>query len=286
MAKLCSVLLISELYTLLFSRLMHFMHSVNIRECIPVNTPEQINLFYQELLDTFSCMTLDRALLLDYIQEPTFLINFNKTFFKISSDLNNVLESMTHTIKELNDSYSNMNQNSMFTHSLLIKKYKPIVKSDLKTCIATIQTQLNLLYLYTYNNIYKILDFPSELILPVCSFMVSLINIILDDRHPIYDILYLNYCAADITTLLFRLTDLLHNNKYFDMIIAENVLLLKELLCRISIDTDIKENLLIYCDNLEKNKTRIDLPEQFLDPLMLTEIKDPIMIPNNDSIFD
>jgi hypothetical protein len=131
--------------------------------------------------------------------------------------------------------------------------------------------------------------FRGEIILPVITLATNVLKFFTNGKIAIYNVFNMNFEALDIMKFsLYILHKLTVNDEFRDLIqeskdiVIDSLPYIKFHEFEKYIKDEIKES-------LEKKKDDIkleDVPEEFLDPLIYTLIKDPVMIPNVDLIFD
>jgi hypothetical protein len=138
-------------------------------------------------------------------------------------------------------------------------------------------------------NIIKDIDQLSNvLIMPVVSMIISSLNFLCDGKNPIYSIYDRNMETLEILKKTFEIMNQIKNNKNFKKEIYDYIPKVNEMLSRVKMTKDAHDELISYFKNftIDDHIDVKDLPEEFTDPLLCTQIKDPFMIPNVDLIFD
>lgn len=164
----------------------------------------------------------------------------------------------------------------VFKSACVIPNAREIIKSTINNMRLSLDTLYRLI-----NNGFVNLE--PELTMPVSVYTVSMLKVLLDGKHPLYEIFRLNTESIRLIKSMYALIDkCCANNSFVD---DGNSKLILEMLCRSSIDSGIKKRV---SDAIDACKMQIDIeyPDEFLDGLLNTPIHTPVMIPDIDQFFD
>lgn len=227
--------------------------------------------FYQEMLNMIS-----------YYSSKINISKINKDisilFHKMTSKMNTLITEMANLCQKITEK---IKPNTDISYIRDECKYimNEYVKS-LMSCILTIQNLIK-------NNILDIKTLPVELILPFSSFSVALLTLLSNGKDPIYTIFQMNMETLDLMKELFKLINMGCSNSNFTETIKDNINIIKVMVSRIKLDYDLRNSLINHLGNIDKDSDHLDdLPDEFIDPILAIEIKNPVMIPKIDKIFD
>jgi len=131
--------------------------------------------------------------------------------------------------------------------------------------------------------------FRGEIIMPIITLSTSIIKYFTSGKNPIYTIFEMNFEALDIMKYSLKILHKLITNIEFTELIQPSKLLLLEALPYIKFEEEETFVKLELKEILEQEPSTIkieEIPEEFIDPLLCIPIKEPIMIPNVELIFD
>ncbi|AYV80941.1 MAG: U-box domain protein [Harvfovirus sp.] len=252
----------------LFSAILKFIGTVDYFEWTP---PPQCYVFYQNALDLISyyCNKVPPKEV-DHKEMET-------VFHKIASRMNVLITSLTDLSKHIVIKVTNN-----MTAAYIKEECSDIVIEYLKTCMVSIQTLQKLLTC----NIIDITGFETELILPLNAFAVALFLFLRDGSNPIYTVFHFNMETLDLMQELFKLINIACANTNFTTNIKDHKELLKEMMGRTKLSKDLRMSLVKHLEDIDNTVDEEEVPEEFLDPFLVTEIKNPVMIPDINKIFD
>ena len=220
--------------------------------------------------------------------------NFCKKITNPDEDIKKNMKNIFHiiafrvnsTIAILKECIEYISSRNYLNNKSMIILYEGYIKTYMVTFMSGIQAMQELLM----SKIISISDFPEELIMPLVTLSMDLLSLFSKGSHPIYGTFKMNMEALDIMQELFKLINISCENTHFvDHIkIKENYTLIKEMMLRVKLDPKIKNNLLEFTGNLQVSSiTDDDLPNEYLDPILFCEIKNPVMLPDVvDVVFD
>lgn len=256
-----------------FFSVSQFMIDVKYFDMIP-NIREAYN-FFQELI----------YIIRYYCRKITFQNKddariVEKIFYKITSQISDSITLMVDVFKQIEKKNLAYEDIPYFKEDNL-----PLILDLVKVCMAGIQSLHELLTC----NIINITDFAKELILPLIDLTTILLQLLSKGNCPIYSIFELNMEAMDLMKELFSLVNTCCENKHFLESIKPATDIIKYMINKINLNESLKSSLNNYLEQIKDNKYDDDedsLPEQFIDPLSCSKIKQPVMIPDTNLIFD
>lgn len=269
-----------------FSKLENHEYKDNIKllEAIIIYHDEN-DMFKIEKLPTahkyykLSLEILEKIISNSEIEENSMNQIFLKFFYKINSHNISFIDMLTELCKEISHYVNNYNSNA---YQL---KFMDIVKIIMNN----IYLSLQLVNKIISNKILNPAMFKGEIILPIITLATNVIKYFTDGKIPIYNIFNMNFEALDIMKESLYILHKLIVNDEFKELIQETKDIIIETLPYIKFNDDelyIKEELK-YNIEYQKGENKLEnIPEDFLDPLIYTLIKEPVMIPNVDLIFD
>lgn len=223
------------------------------------------------------CMLMDKNDIPKYQEEYNIVF---KGIHKMSSKIVDYLENISDNIKFLKNSPTLLSQ----PHLVLKSSGKFMTDTLIR-----ITTVLNTLNDVIHNIISDADQLTIELVMPINILIIQIFKFFSDGSSPIYAIYKKNMEGLDIMQMTFNIVNAIKENKIFKREIYEYVNVINEVLPRTKLDPQIKITLENYFYNFEKVEDYIDhniVPDDFLDPILCTLIRDPIMIPHVDLIFD
>lgn len=258
----------------------------------PIKFMEAIILFYDEN-DIFkaeqsqvahkcynsSLRILERIISENHIESNSMNDLFLKFFYRINSHTIEFLELINAICDEISKKVTDLNSGS----------YRSRYSSMIKSIVGNVNISLKVVNDILKKKILNPAIFRGEIILPVITLATNVLKYFTNGRNPIYNVFNMNFEALDIMKLSLNILHKLTVNDEFTDLIQETKNIVIESLPFIKFKDDelyIKEELK---SNLEIKKDEIkleDIPDEFLDPLIYTLIKEPVMIPNVDLIFD
>ena len=194
---------------------------------------------------------------------------------KIASQMNTFLSE----IDNINSTIQRISPMTSYKKSSLQTQYKPQIMSYIRLfgkCFSLFKKLDN----------SAITDLPSETLLPLSTFVTALLKMLSSGKNAIYSIFNL---ATESGKLLSRSMIFINNfcqNNNFLSVMQENADIIKEMLPRIIVEPHIRENIMQYIAHSETLQIDEDLPDEFIDPILAIEIKNPVMIPKINQIFD
>lgn len=138
----------------------------------------------------------------------------------------------------------------------------------------------------------KIIAMIPELALSLVALSKSILELFNNGRNPIYSVMYMNIEALDVLRELLSLIALsCMSSDDFCSELVPIVDILDEMIHTIKLNDELQNQMKIVVVKIRSiaqnlNEQNIELPEEFYDPLLCTLIKDPVMIPNINQIFD
>ena len=213
---------------------------------------------------------------------------FLKFFYKINSHTISHLEFLNSVCTEIAKKLNDYNLESFRTKCMtMIKEVMKSIDISLKVVNEILDKKLL--------NPEK---FRGEIILCVITLAINVLKFFTNGKIAIYDVFNMNFEALNIMKLSLYILHKLRVNSNFTYLIQDYKKLIIESLPYIKF-YDFEQNIKIELketlekknnnnndnDNYNDNDNK-DIPDEFLDPLIYILIKDPIMIPNVDLIFD
>lgn len=269
------------------SSVLKFISDVNYFEMVQ---PPTVYTFHQNLLNfiNYHCNKLrklndDNNDIVNHINNHTLPSSLCDTsFYKIISYANKFIFDIMKICKSISDSI--IEKNAKGLELIMIKQQiSPIILEYIKNCMATIQTLCN----FMTSNIVNISEFSEEFILSLSSFILSTINYLSNGKELIYEVLHMNIETKDLLCELFELLNIACNNQHFINALVDKVPLISEICRRHKFNAKIQDEILNKLQNISINVVDDDeLPSEFCDPFLYTEIKNPVMIPHCNQIFD
>ena len=210
---------------------------------------------------------------------------FLKFFYRTNSHTISHLEFLNMVCTEISKKVNDFN----------LEAYKTKCIDMIREVMKSIHISLKIVNDILANNILDPAIFRGEIIIPVITLATSVLKFFTNGKIPIYDVFNMNYEALHIMkSSLYILHKLRVNDDFKDLIhdskklIIESLPYIKFYDYEQNIKIELKETLEKKNnnnDNDNDNKVE-DIPDEFLDPLICILIKDPIMIPNVELIFD
>lgn len=208
------------------------------------------------------------------------LKNTELLFHKTSSKLCSLITELTDICQKISDKYD-LKSKSM------IKRIHDEYTSHINEYIKSLIDGIRVLQKLISSEIITIKSLSTEIVLPLGALTIAILNYLSDGKNIIYTIFRLNMETLELMQELFKLINMSCENQNFIEKVMDNIDIIKEMVTRVKLDQELKDNLVNYLGNLDivKNDEE-NLPEEFFDPLLATEIKNPVMIPKIDTIFD
>ena len=226
-----------------------------------------------------SIKILERIIKTNEIEANSMNDIFLKFFYRTNSHTISFIEMINMTCDEVSKKVTDFNSGNFR------QKYSPMILG----IIDSIKLSLNLVNIILQQGILNPAIFRGEILLPVITLATNVLKYFTNGKNVIYDVFNMNYETLDIMRLSLKVLHKLSINDEFKELIQETKSIILESLPFIKFKEDeefIKKELK---DNLEYKQGEFKLdevPEEFLDPLIYTLIKEPIMIPNVSLIFD
>jgi len=210
---------------------------------------------------------------------------FLKFFYRTNSHTISHLEFLNMVCTEISKKVNDFN----------LESYKTKCIDMIREVMKSIHISLKIVNDILANNILDPVIFRGEIIIPVITLATSVLKFFTNGKIPIYDVFNMNYEALNVMKLSLYILHKLRVNDDFKSLIHDSKKLIIESLPYIKfydyeqhIKIELKETLEEKNNNnndINDNKVE-DIPDEFLDPLICILIKDPIMIPNVELIFD
>ncbi len=226
-----------------------------------------------------SIKILERIINTNEIKENSMNDIFLKFFYRTNSHTISFIEMINMVCDEVSKKVNDYNS------STYRKQYSPMILG----IIESIKLSLNLVNIILQKGILNPAVFRGEILLPVITLATNVLKYFTNGKNVIYDVFNMNYETLDIMRLSLKVLHKLSINDEFKELIQDTKEIITESLPFIKFKEDeefIKKELK---ENLEYKQGEVkldDVPEEFLDPLIYTLIKEPTMIPNVDLIFD
>ncbi len=226
-----------------------------------------------------SLRILERIISNNQIESNSMNKLFLKFFYKTNSHTISFIELTNDICKEISEKATDLNTPAFRT------RYLPMIKSIINNVNISLKVVNDILK----KEILNPAIFKGEIILPIITLAINVLKYFTNGKNAIYNVFNMNFEALDIMKLSLNILHKLTVNDEFTDLIQETKTIVLDALPYIKFkdnETYIKDEL--KC-NLEIKKDEIkleDVPEEFLDPLIFTLIKEPVMIPNVDLIFD
>lgn len=256
--------------------LLKFISNVNYFEIIQ---PPVVYTFHQNLL-CFVNYHYDK--LKKY--NKTILENnlYDTALYKIVSYANKFIFDIMIICKDIDAEFKQYNFTSLQITNLR-QKLVPIILEYIRNCMTSIQTLCN----FMTPNIILNNNLSDESILSLSNFIYSTIEYLSDGKGIIYNVLHMNMETKDLLCELYILLNIACDNKQFTSTLVDKIHLIKQMCHIVKVNITLQTELLDKLDNIEKNNViNDDLPHEFCDPFLYTEIMNPVMIPNCSDFFD
>jgi hypothetical protein len=213
------------------------------------------------------------------IEENSMNQIFLKFFYKTNSHNISFIDMLTELCKEISQHVNNYNSSA----------YRLKFMDMVKTIMNNIYLSLQLVNKIISKKILNPAVFKGEIILPIITLATNVIKYFTDGKIAIYNIFNMNFEALDIMKeSLYILHKLIVNDEFKELIqetkdiIIETLPYIKFHDNELYIKEELKHNI-----EYQKGEIKLDnIPEDFLDPLIYTLIREPVMIPNVDLMFD
>jgi len=194
-------------------------------------------------------------------------------FHKISSKLNNLVSDVSEICKKIQDLISN---NAMISKNECVKIMNDYIRTNI-CCI-------NVLIAMCEKGLIKELEF--ELAMPVSAFTVAILKILSNGGSLIYTYFNMNMEALELMQILFKFVNMCCKSKIFSDILKDNKDIISEMVHRTKLDNKLRSELISNFGEMNDVIEDIELPDEFMDPILVVEIKNPVMIPKIDRMFD
>ncbi len=222
---------------------------------------------------------LDKIISNSEIQENSMNQLFLKFFYKTNSHNISFIDMLTELCKEISQYANDYNSGA----------YRIKFMDMVKTIMNNIYGSLQLVNKIISKKILNPAVFKGEIILPIITLATNVIKYFTDGKIAIYNIFNMNFeSLAIMKESLYILHKLTVNDEFKDLIqetkdiVLESLPYIKFFDNELYIKEELKQNL-----EYQKGEIKLDnIPEHFLDPLIYTLIKEPVMIPNVDLMFD
>ena len=210
---------------------------------------------------------------------------FLKFFYRTNSHTISHLEFLNMVCTEISKKVNDFN----------LEAYKIKCIDMIREVMKSIHISLKIVNVILANNILDPAIFRGEIIIPVITLATSVLKFFTNGKIAIYDVFNMNYEALHIMKSSLYILHKLRVNDNFKTLIHDSKKLIIESLPYIKfydyeqhIKIELKETLEENNNNNNNiNDIKVeDIPDEFLDPLICILIKDPIMIPNVELIFD
>ncbi len=226
-----------------------------------------------------SYMIINKIIDLSNIESNSLNELFLKFFYRTNSHTISFLEYINTISNEINKNLNDYNLNIYRTNYL----------DMMKTIMSNINISLKIINNILNHNILNPAIFRGEIILPIITLSTNVLKFFTDGKIAIYNVFNMNYEGKDIMKYsIYILHKLIANEEFKDLIqdtkhiITESLPFIKFEDSEIFIKNELKDNL-----EYKQDEIKIDnIPDEFLDPLIYTIIKNPVMIPNVELIFD
>lgn len=254
---------------------LKYLIQVNIFNIIE---PQSAHVHYREVL-THINKFLDKQT--KYEIEKEILV---KAIHKMCSKSIETLDS----ILQITTKYSTELQNSKEKEYSFKRYYRECyidyISAVFKTLLLTVKTVDNILF-----DLIDISTLEMVLITPITTLIITVLETFSSGRNPIYDVFEMNKEVQLLFVDVFELVATVRKNDNFTKEIVKSLTILKEMLYTVKLEDDLKQELSVYFKDIEniQNTPVVDLPEEFMDPILYIPITEPVMLPNvNDMIFD
>jgi hypothetical protein len=234
--------------------------------------------FYQEMMGILSYYS--NKLNLSLMDPDEISRDVSLLFHKITSKMNTLITDMKDVCRRIVEAGTH----ATIDMDMILDQYKHVINDYITTFISCIQALQNLIA----SNILDIKNLPMELILPMSAFSVALLTLLSNGKGPIYTVFHMNMETLTLMQELFKLINMGCSNSKFTDSIRDNIGMINEMVKRVKLDGKLKDSLVNYLGNLDRvpNDASSELPDEFIDPILAIEIKNPVMIPKRDEIFD
>lgn len=242
-------------------------------------SPESVHDHLINIMSTISriCILMNKNDIPKY--EENYSVVF-KGIHKMASKIMDYLELINQIVKNIKSK-----PHLMTKPLLLVRSYGEIIENTMIRITTIISTLASVLQ----NIIGDIDQLNIELIMPINTLIIQIFKFFSEGSNPIYTIFKKNMESLEIMTTAFNIINVIKENKIFKREIYEYIEIIKDMIPRIKLQDNIKNDLDTYFKNFQDIEDYIDyklLPNEFIDPILCTQIRDPIMIPHVDLIFD
>ncbi|AYV75737.1 MAG: U-box domain protein [Terrestrivirus sp.] len=279
----------------LHSSIMKFVSDVNYFELVTAPTSY---VFHESLVSfiNYYCEKINQIKNIENIENidendrAKIIFLTEGAFHKIISNANDfvsdIIKNCKYVTEELKKSDNNLFNmfNENYRISTIREQLKPLFMESIRACMVSIQS----LYIFAKCNMINVTDFTPDLVMPISSFVSSLLTTLSDGKSPLYEIFYLNMETLDLLKELFNLINCCCENKHFKESLKYSINILQEMLPRVKVNEILKQELSTNIEEIKLFNMNEDeeIPHEFLDPLLCTEIINPVMIPDINDIYD
>ena len=246
-----------------------YINEVNFYEYLDTN---KCHIHLRNILGkiTSICQTLNNnKVIISQKNMETIYLNIHKLAYKTNYYLDD------------NNTYSNYIEKEKKRNA----QKKLIVFSIVSDNLVTINIILTAIMSIINDIVKDINKLNKELIIPLNTGIIQIFKYFSNTKNPLYNFLMQDRESNEIIINILNIMNILKENKYFHEQIQEYKTDLLVILKKINLNADRKKELRKYLKNLQ-DKNNMEIPEEFLDPILLNEITDPVMIPNVDLVFD
>jgi hypothetical protein len=239
--------------------------------------------FYSAYLDIFSNLIDENMNTENKIKEikkdyPEFEKEKLIYLYKVISHATTILDSLIN-ISDLVNKKIEENPYIAFAHEnyVVVDRY-----------LTTLNKSLAVINVITKNNEFiNPVKLNCEHFLPIEVLLVSILKYMSNGKDPIYVIFKKNMESLETMQLTFHIINTWCANNEFVEKIGDDVGLIKEMIYKVKLEPDIKTSIYSYIETMEKKICQPDdVPDEFLDPIIFSTIKQPVMIPDVDLVFD
>lgn len=255
---------------------LKYITEVNTHNHLP---PNIYHLHFRNIM----CNISKICILMNKNDVPKYDENYNiifKGIHKLSSRIIDFLDIMNEHVNIIND------KKELLTNPARLRAVTGKIIDGNMTTITIVLTTLNDILTNVICDIEKL---GTELIMPINTLIIQIFRFFSDGKNPIYYIYNKNMEALDIMKVAFNIINTIKDNNIFKREILEYKDMITEMVRRTKFDEKIKTVLNNYFTNFVPVDVNIDiniLPQEFIDPILCIQIREPIMIPHVDLIFD
>lgn len=207
-------------------------------------------------------------------------------FYKIVASANKFITDMQILCKQIIEEINKISNISPYLNSMKLATFKeqlkPLLMEYIRLCMTSTQTLARLLDC----TIIDIKDYSPALVMPLSTFITSTLSYLADGKTPLYSIFHMNMETKDLTTEIFNLLAIACDNESFVNSLKFSTNIINDMLATIKINENSKKKIYNCLTNINNIDDNLNIPEEYLDPILFTEIKNPAMIPNVKQIYD